>query len=543
MAAPADEPGSPGPERPEPTNSRATAGSRARAAALADHGRSARLASDVVDDDAPRSSAGIRLDEAFEAVRPSGRLERIFGTRAFFRLWIAQVVSATGDWLGLFATIALADQLAPEGSEGTSIALVLVARVAPGFFLATAAGVIVDRLNRKRVMVACDVGRALVLVTLPFVDTIVGLVLASFLLELLTMMWQPAKEATVPNLVPREKLTAANSLNVTAAYGMFPVAAGAAALLAKAAEAMPDEGWVTNLRLNEEGLAFYVDALTFLVTALIIWRIAIPARPRHERMAAERGSLDLGGAIRELREGWRLVAANPIVRSVNVGLATAVMGAGIVFSLGALFVDEVIVGREADFNLVLFSLGVGMAAGVGSASMMQNRLNRSHGFVVALMSAGGVLFAAASVDRLSLMVPLVVMLGMMAGPSYVLGFTLLHENVANEIRGRVFSALLVLVRLCLLVALAAAPALSEVFGRLSDRWFDGDITVMGWEVLLPGVRLTMWLAAVIIIGAGGLATWSLRSGARGQPGATSADGSPSAPDVVPAGADGEGAAQ
>ncbi len=445
--------------------------------------------------------------------RPSGRLEQVFGTREFFRLWIAQVVSATGDWLGLVATISLAARLS-EGSEGAAIALVLASRVAPGFFLATAVGVIVDRFNRKRVMIGCDVGRAAVLVVLPFVDTLAGLVAASVVLELLTMMWQPAKEATVPNLVPHEKLTAANSLNVAAAYGMFPVAAGLAALLSKAAEAVSDEGWVTTLRLNEEGLAFYVDALSFLVTALIIWRISIPARPRDQRVASQRGSLDLGGAIRELREGWRLVAANPIVRAVNVGLATAVMGAGIVFSLGALFVDEVIVGREADFNLVLFALGVGMAAGVAFASMLQNRLNRPRGFAAALMSAGAVLFAAASVDRLSLMVPLVVLLGMMAGPSYVLGFTLLHENVANEIRGRVFSALLVLVRLCLLVALAAAPALSELLGRMSIRWLDGDVELLGAEVLLPGVRLTMWLASVLVVLAGVLATWSLRS-ARG----------------------------
>jgi len=460
-----------------------------------------------------RSSAGLRLDEAFESVRPSGRLERLFGTRDFFRLWIAQVVSAFGDWLGFFATIALARQLAPEGSESTAIALVLIPRVVPGFFLATAVGVIVDRLNRKRVMVACDVGRALVLVALPFVDTLIGLIVASFLLELLTIMWQPAKEATVPNLVPRDKLTAANSLNVTAAYGMFPVAAGAAALLAKAAEAMPDEGWVTNLRLNEEGLAFYVDALTFLVTALIIWRIAIPERTRDERRATERGNLDLGGAVRELREGWRLVGRNPIVRSVNVGLATAVMGAGIVIVLGSQFVDAVIVGREADFHAVLFSLGVGMAVGVASASALQNRINRTYGFTSALMGAGVLLLAAASVDRLSLMIPLVVMLGMLAGPSYVLGFTLLHENVANEIRGRVFAALLVLVRLCFLIAMVVGGVLADLLDNLSERWWDGAISVLGAEVELPGVRLTMWLAGVIIVVAGGLASLSLRSGA------------------------------
>ena len=465
----------------------------------------------AVNDPNPRSSAGLRLDEVFEAVRPAGHIERVFGTRAFFRLWIAQVVSAIGDWLGLFATIALASQLAPEGSKSTAIALVLATRVAPGFFLATAVGVIVDRLNRKSVMVACDLGRAAVLVTLPFVDTLVGLVVASVLLELLTMMWQPAKEATVPNLVPRDRLTSANSLNVAAAYGMFPVAAGLAALLAKAAEAVSDEGWVTNLRLNEEGLAFYVDALSFLVTALIIWRIAIPVRSRDERLEGKRESFDLGGAIRELREGWRLVGRNPIVRSVNVGLATAVMGAGMVFLLGARFVDEVIVGREADFHAVLFSLGMGMAAGVGVASALQNRINRTRGFTSSLIGAGVVLVAAASVDRLSLMIPLVVMLGMLAGPSYVLGFTLLHENVDNEIRGRVFSALLVLVRLCVLIALAVGGVLADLLHGLSDRWWDGGVSLLNARIELPGVRLTMWIAGVIIVVAGALAKWSLRS--------------------------------
>ena len=464
-----------------------------------------------MDGQTPRSSAGTRLDDVFEAVRPSGRIGRVFGTGAFFRLWIAQVVSAIGDWLGLFATLALADQLAPEGSKSTAIAIVLATRVAPGFFLATAVGVVVDRLDRKRVMVICDLGRALVLVTLPFVDTLIGLVVASVMLELLTMMWQPAKEATVPDLVPRERLTSANSLNVAAAYGMFPVAAALAALLAKAAEAMSDEGWVTTLRLNEEGLAFYVDALSFLVTALIIWRITIPGPSREERRSRQRGSLDLGGAIRELREGWRLVGKNPIVRSVNVGLATAVMGAGMVFLLGARFVDEVIVGREADFHLVLFALGMGMAVGVGAASAVQNHINHSRGFTAALVSAGVVLLAAASVDRLSLMVPLVVLLGMAAGPSYVLGFTLLHANVANEIRGRVFAALLVLVRLCVLIALAVGGVLADLLDGLSEQWWDGDVMVLGARVELPGVRLTMWLAGVIIVVAGALATWSLRS--------------------------------
>jgi dTMP kinase len=435
----------------------------------------------------------------------------MFGSAEFFWLWIAQLVSATGDWLGLLAIISLADRIS-EGSEGTAIALVLAARVAPGFFLATAAGVLVDRLNRKHVMITCDIGRAVVLVMLPFVDTLAGLVVASFILEILTMLWSPAKEATVPKLVPRSKLTSANSLNVAAAYGMFPVAAGIGALLAKAAEKLPAEGWVDTWRLNEEGLAFYVDSLTFVVTAIIVWRIAIPARSKEERRAGERGSWDLGGAVRELREGWHLIAVNPIVRAVNVGLATGVMGGGMLVPLGAIFVHEVIDGTDADFQLVLFALGLGMAVGVICASVLQNRLNRSSLFPVALIMAGTSLFVAASSELLTIVVPVVWFVGFWAGPIYVLGFTLLHENVDDDMRGRIFSALLVLVRLCMLIALAVAPLLSDLLDGLADDLWGGEVELLGMTIPVPGVRITMWLASAMIVAAGVLATWSLRAG-------------------------------
>ncbi len=434
----------------------------------------------------------------------------MFGSREFFRLWIAQVISATGDWLGLIAIISLADRLS-DGSEGTAIALVLAARIAPGFFLATAAGVLVDRLDRKRVMLVCDVSRALVLFSLPFVDSLVGLIVASFLLEICTMMWSPAKEAVVPNIVPTEKLTTANSLNVAAAYGMFPVAAGIAALLAKLAESFSDEGWVNTFRLNQEGLAFYVDGLSFLATALIVWTIAIPRRSKEERRGGEASSLDLGGAIRELREGWQFIAVNPIVRAVNVGLAVGVIGGGMLVPLGALFVNDVISGDEADFDLILFALGVGMALGVITASALQSRINRSVVFPVALILAGASMFVTASSSLLVIVVPVIAVVGFAAGPIYVLGFTLLHEHVEDELRGRIFAALLVLVRFCLLLALAVAPLLSGILNVLSDRWWDADWHFLGVTIAVPGVRLTLWLSSITVLAAGVLASWSLRS--------------------------------
>ena len=103
---------------------------------------------------------------------------RLFINPDFYRLWLAQVVSATGDWLGLLAISILAIRVG-SGNEGAALSLVLAARIVPGFFFGPVAGVLVDRWDRKKTMVTCDMGRAMVMLALPFVDTLFGLFLAS----------------------------------------------------------------------------------------------------------------------------------------------------------------------------------------------------------------------------------------------------------------------------------------------------------------------------------------------------------------------------
>ena len=129
---------------------------------------------------------------------------RLLGSTSFFRLWLAQVVSSLGDWIGLVAILSLTARVGGSSPEA-AIALVMSARMIPGFFLASLGGVLVDRWDRKKVMVICDIGRGLVLATLPFVDTVWGLFLASLVLEMFTLLWSPAKEASVPNLVQRRQ--------------------------------------------------------------------------------------------------------------------------------------------------------------------------------------------------------------------------------------------------------------------------------------------------------------------------------------------------
>ena len=154
---------------------------------------------------------------------------RLFGSKPFLRLWLAQVFSSLGDWVGLIAILGITAQV--SNGSAAAISLVMGARMLPGFFLATLGGVMVDRFDRRRIMVSCDLGRAALICTLPFVNSLALLVVASFFIEIMTLLWGPAKDASVPHFVPEENLASANTLSLVASYGTFPLAAGIAAVL------------------------------------------------------------------------------------------------------------------------------------------------------------------------------------------------------------------------------------------------------------------------------------------------------------------------
>ena len=440
-----------------------------------------------------------------------GRHVRLFGTHAFFRLWLAQVVSAIGDWLGFLAITVLAARVG-GGESGSAVGLVMTARILPGFFLAPVAGVMIDRWDRTKVMVVCDIGRAAVIASLPFVDTVPGLVLASLVLEIGTLFWSPAKEASVPNVVPTERLTSANSLSLTAAYGTFPIAAAMFALLAKVAEWLGGIDALDALKVNQEALAFYVDVLTFLVSALMISTLHLPNNRRAATAEPASRRIDWTQTFSEIKEGWRFIFLTPVVRAVNVGLATGLIGGGMVVPLGSVYSIVVLGAGPAGYGVYITALGFGVGLGVMAVSVTQRRLPKATVFSAALFAAGTSLIASVSTSSLTASALLVGLLGVCAGAVYVLGFTLLHESVGDELRGRIFTALYTIVRLCLLIAFAVGPFLSDLLHNLSGRLFDErHVELLGLDLFLPGVRLTLWLAGGIILVAGLLTARTLRS--------------------------------
>ncbi|MEO5680463.1 MAG: MFS transporter, partial [Acidimicrobiales bacterium] len=312
------------------------------------------------------------------------------------------------------------------------------------------------------------------------------------------------------NLVREDQLPKVNSLGLAAAYGTFPLGAGLFTALAAVAAYLGRFDGMSILKVNQENLAIWTDTLTFLTSAFLISTLAIPRRDRPPRT----GKVDLGQGLRDVREGWRFIGQNAVVRSVMVALSCGLIGGGMVVPLGPDFARDVLGGGPRAFGALITAMGLGVAVGVIGVTGVQKRLRPERVFVQATLLAGGCLVAAASMSALTPALLLVGFLGVGAGAVYVFGFSLIQAHTEDDLRGRIFSALYAAVRLCLLLSFVLGPLLAGLLDRLSDGLVGRRAGIGGWDVSLPGSRLTLWLAGLIILGAGFLARRSLRADAR-----------------------------
>jgi len=412
---------------------------------------------------------------------------RVFHVPGFIPLFGAQCVSSLGDWTGLIAILAIASRVS---NSATAVGFVMVARMLPGFLFAPLGGALIDRWNRKVVMVSCDIGRAGLLVLLPFWENIWGLVIVSFAIEMLTLLWGPAKDASVPNVVKDpEHLASANSLGLIAAFGTFPLGAVMFAALAAIAHALSGFHGV-----RQESLAIWVDAGTFLVSALLISRLRLDE--------SERGTqprVPAAQTWRDIKDGLGFIRSNPLVRGVMIGLAGGLIGGGAIVPLGPKVAKDVLHGGNAAFGLLMTALGVGAAIGVVTLLWFQRRLPRHTVFKIAVITTGASIISVASMSSLLPAFGLVALLGASAGCAYVTGFTMLQESVSDDMRGRTFATLYTIVRICLLASLTIAPFVAGALNAISQHTLHGRAHVASLHIALPGVRLALWLGGGVTV--------------------------------------------
>ena len=375
----------------------------------------------------------------------------------------------------------------------------------PGFFLATLGGVMVDRFDRRKIMVLCDLGRAALICTLPFVDHLWQLVVASFFIEIMTLLWGPAKDASVPHFVPEESLASANTLSLVASYGTFPVGAAIAAALAVVATWLGGFNALHSLQVNKDVVALWFDAVTYVTSAILVFGLPIPKPARDGD-----SKIDLASSIREIKDGVRFMRTEPYSRAVIIGLGGGLIGAGAMIPLGQLFASEVL-GSGAQYGIMLTALGTGAAIGIFTVLALQKRLSRDDLYSRAVIGVGLSLIAAVAFNVAGITALLIACTGACAAAAYVTGFTLIQEKVADDMRGRTFATLYAVVRLCLLLSLTVSPLLSDLFDWIFDLLGASQhIQFGGFGYSFAGVRLALWAGGALTVMSGVYARRSLQ---------------------------------
>ncbi|GAA2673222.1 MFS transporter [Actinoplanes palleronii] len=403
-------------------------------------------------------------------------LAEVVRLRPFRRLWLVFGLSSLGDWLGLLATSSFASaQLSSPAAQGAAFGGVIVVQLLPWLLLGPLAGVLADRYDRRHIMVSVDVTRFALFASIPAVAALtdehavaVGwAAVASFTAQVGAMLWAPAKEAAVPNLLPARRLETANQLTIITTYGVTPVLAALVFAGTSRLPAIGDGGAAVT--------ALYFDALTFLACAAVVGFGVREISGRGRAVPAE----DSRAAI---RAGLRCLARTPLLRGLVVGLLGAFAGAGIVVG-AARFYSRSLGGGDATFGLLFGGLFVGFGLGVLVGPQVVGRLSRRRvfGLSVQLAAVGVVLLAVTPSPAVAL--PEVALVGAGAGMAFLCGITLIGAEVPDDVRGRVFSLIQSMTRVVLLLTVAAAGTLAGLTSALRMTVGPVDVPVDGSRAL------------------------------------------------------------
>lgn len=391
----------------------------------------------------PGSAAGI----AFQGFRHA------FGIRDFRRLFWGQAASALGDWVGTLAFIVAAQQLAPD--QPAAVAVVLVLRLVPSFVATPIGGVLADRFDRKRIMIWSDVARFFIIFAVPFVPNLGALYTFAFLHECFSLLFLPARDASLPNIVGKERLEAANALVMGSSFGGIPLSGPIFAGLAWVGLNYPT--WLpfdVAIRRYNFAFAFVFDAFTFLLSAYMIWRISLP----RAQLAAGSAAAPFGES---LRDGVRYIRGNRLLRGLAWAVTVGMLGGGVLFALGIGYVKETLGGDNVAFGWLMGLFGAGMVSGFG-ISQLKPAGGIAWMIRGSLLVMGGVLIFMAVVSVLWIGYILAIAFGASFSACLIVAMSAVQAHSDDAHRGRVMAAVHMLVRASLSVGALASGGVASL---------------------------------------------------------------------------------
>jgi dTMP kinase len=422
-------------------------------------------------------------------------LRSVLRIRPFRRLWLVLGAASFGDWIGLLATgIFAAAQFQSSAGQGAAFGGTIAVRLLPALLLGPIAGVFADRFDRRYTMVITDLIRFVLYGSIPIVPllgasagvTVAWATIATFLGETVTLIWLPAKEAAVPNLIPKARIEISNQLTLVTTYGITPILA--ALTLSALTAGVQQSGVVLPHWAQPVELALYLNALSRLATALVVFfGIREIGGKSEQRQQAAQQSM-----TKQFLDGWKYIGHTPLVRGLVLGIFGAFAAGGIVIGAAKTFATSLGAG-EAAFYLLFGVIFMGLAVGIGLGPMIIRELSRRRWFGMSIVLASGSVMFLGLAFHLSMALAGALLVGAGAGMAFLAGTTLLYGEVDDALRGRVFAVVQIGVRMVLLLAITLSGFL---VGLGSSR-----------RVNLGAISIDVSFTRVLLLVAGAAGIW------------------------------------
>ncbi|MFL5620849.1 MAG: MFS transporter [Gemmatimonadaceae bacterium] len=377
-------------------------------------------------------------------------IERLFGNADFRRLFVAQATSLVGSGVTSVALAAFAYRLTGRDASavvGTALALRILAFIT----VSPIAGVLADRVNRKRMLVASDLLRVALLGVFPFVSAVWHIYLLIFAINAVTAFFTPTFEASIPEVVGPRLYTRAIALSRVAT----DLEGIAGPLIAGLLIALVGVRWT-----------FWFDAVTYAVSASLVWRSRVP------RAAPPTAPFPWGDFVGQVTHGTRLLVQEPALRqALLLHMAEAAAGAAAIVAT-VVYVRDVLGRGETSFAFAMVAVGVGSSVAALLVSRRAERVRGHldyHRWARRTLLLGGALLTAALVPgvlRPSFAVLLVLWAINGAGQALVAvpSVGLLAEHTESEERGRAYAAHFALTHLFWLGTYPAVGFLARALG-------------------------------------------------------------------------------
>lgn len=399
----------------------------------------------------------------------------------FRRLWIGQSVSSIGDWIATFALLALVWN---RSRSAAAVAGLLVLRIIPSAFSGAVATRIGDLWDRKKIMIYCDLIRGLMILWVAVLDSLVYLYVLIFCMEFFTIVYMAARDASLPNLVEGgERLTMANSMTMGSSYGSIPLAAAVFSLLVIGTS--PLFRWMEGLTWFSDhpySFSFVVDALTFFFSALMVARISRPLILKRTVEGEKKENL-----LKSLSFAYR----NRFMRTLTAALAVGTLGGGALFSVGVVYVHEVLRGDDTTFGFLMALFGLGMLGGIVALQFVSRLKAKWLIFKTGLITAGGTLIWMSLITVIYMAYVAALIFGAAFSILFITGITMVQEVIEDENRGKAFAVFHSVSRVFLLLGAGLAAGLAAMVG-------DFVLNLGFYHLHVWGTTLSMLAAGLLI---------------------------------------------